>query len=314
MPPPGNPAPKVTTVRPTTTRPPTPTSRPVKKAGVLSRIRPMGFEDTTKINVLLYGQSGTGKTTVAASFPGKLLWVVCSGTDKADELRSVDTPKNRERIDEVVLGLKDEDGNHTPAEQEFEQVLDHLRDNADKYKTVVLDHVTGFADLVLRDVLGLTEMPQQKSFGMATREQYGIQSAAVKSCLHKLLNLPQTVVVLAQERVFNSKEDEDGMNTEGIQATVGAALGPSTVGWLYTAVSYIARTYIRPKVVTKKVKIGGSEKEVKTQTDESEYCLRVGPSGVYRTKFRIPGGVQADNIINPNYSKIMALVRGEKAS
>ncbi len=288
------------TVKRVTTASQTPTS---KSKGVIGRIKPMSFDDQPKINMMLYGRSGTGKTTLWGSMPGKILAVVCSGTSKPGELRSIDTPANRKRVSQVVVS-KPED---------LEEVTDHLKTNPGEFDAVVLDHVTGYADLVLKDILQLDELPVQKSFGMASREQYGQQALILKTQLRKLLDCPQTVVIVGQERQFGGGDGEDGASgTEGIQAHVGCALSPSVTGWLNTAVDYICRTFIRQKVkVTKVKKQDGTVKEVKTQTDEAEYCLRVGPSAVYQTKFRMPGGMKVDVVADPTFSKLVSLIRNQ---
>src|SRR5262245_12287987 len=56
-----------------------------------------------RLSVLVYGQSGTGKTTFAATFPGRTLWLLCSGGHKPGELRSIDTPENRRRIRAQII-------------------------------------------------------------------------------------------------------------------------------------------------------------------------------------------------------------------
>ena len=281
-------------------------SSPTQTSSVLDRIRPIGFGDDDGIKLMLYGRSGTGKTTTWGTFPGKTLAILCSGSDTPGELRSIDTAENRERIESVVLRKADE----------LQEITTLLREEPDRYRNVVLDHASGFADLVLRNILNLEEDIVQKTFGMATQQDYGQMSLQFKTYLRPLIGLPQNIVIIAHERTFGEKETDTDSPTEGLEQTVGAALTPSLTNWMNGAMDYLARTFVRQQVIVKwtKVRLGeGKVKKVKNvrTTDKVEYCLRVGGSPTYQTKFRVPGGISESVIVNPTYDKIMALIRGE---
>lgn len=274
--------------------------------GVLGRIKPIGFGEDDGIKLMLYGRSGTGKTTLWGTFPGKTLAVLCSGSDTPGELRSIDTPENRGRIDSVVLRKG----------EELVEVTKMLRESPGEYRNVVLDHASGYADLLLRDILGLDEDIVQKSFGMASQQDYGQMSVQFKTYLRGLIGLSQNVVIIAHERTFGEREGADSeAMTEGVEQTVGAALTPSLTNWMNGAMDYLARTFVRQQVITrwKKVKIKDKVKKMaeKTATDKVEYCLRVGGSPTYQTKFRVPGGIAESVVVDPTYDKVMALIRGE---
>ena len=55
------------------------------------------------IKMCVYGRSGTGKTTFWGSFPGRILALMCSGSDPSGELRSINTPEHRKKIDAVLI-------------------------------------------------------------------------------------------------------------------------------------------------------------------------------------------------------------------
>jgi len=257
-----------------------------KASGVLARIAPVSAVDTgLKINV--YGRSGTGKTTFACTFPKPLLLI---GTE--DGTKSVSNVKG---VDFVML---EESG-------EIGELVDFC--SKSKYKTVVLDTATGLQDLILKEILGLEELPVQKSWGMATRDQWSQCALQTKERLRQLLGLDCHVVILAQEREFNVETDASDL----LMPYVASALTPSVTGWLNPACDYICQTFIRPKVGVKRVKIGGKviEKEVKERG--AEFCLRVGPDAVYTTKFRAPKGWDIpDAIVDPSYDKLVKLIKG----
>lgn len=252
------------------------------------------------IRMLLYGESGSGKTCFWATFPGPILAIICSGGNKPGELRSINKPEFRKKITPRVVNTSDE----------FRQALEE----AEGYATTVLDHSTGFADLLLREILGVPEIPLAKykkagkgeSWSTVTQQQYGELALKCKEAFRDLLNLPGNIVLVAQQRTFGVSED--GKASEDIRPTVGAALTPSVTGWLNPACDYVVQMFKRPKTeektmvgVTRKVKTGGVE-----------YCLRTEPHDVFMTKFRLPvGHPLPPYIVNPSYEKMMAVINGE---
>lgn len=274
-----------------------PAGTPPAVGSVLGRAAPIGFTDDEGIKVLLYGRSGTGKTTLWATFPDPILCVVCSGGNKPGELRSINTPANRDRILAVTLGRSDE-------------LREIISDPAvGNFKTLVLDHASGLQDLTLKEVLGLDELPAQRSWGLASQQQYGQSTLMCKELLRGLLGFDGNVVIIAQEREFNVES-----GSELITPTVGAGLTPSLTGWLNTAVDYICQTFIRQKEEVKETAVGNKVMKTKVAVPGVEYCLRTGPHAVYQTKFRVPrgSGDLPEVIVNPDYSKIMGLINGSR--
>ena len=281
------------TINRQTTRKP-PTQR--LKESVIDRIAPIGFSPDDGIRILLYGRSGTGKTTLWATFPGPILAVVCSGGQRPGELRSVDTSEYRKKISQVAL----------ESTTEFGQLIEHARES-DRFSTVVLDHASGLQDLTLKEILGLDRLPAQKGWGMATQQQYGQSSLMCKETFRDLLSLECNVVIIAQERTFG----DDNNTSELLAPTVGAALTPSVTGWLGPACDYVCNTYIRPKMEQTRTKVGDKEIIGQKRGKGVEYCLRVEPHDVYMTKFRVPkGSVGLRDIVDPTFAKIQKLIQG----
>lgn len=270
-------------------------------ADILSRIRTIGFDPGEGIKILIYGRSGSGKTTLWSTFPGEILSVLCSGGLKPGELRSVDTKENRRKIKEVVP--KDP--------QEMATLLEYLSGNH-PFQTVVLDHCSGYQDLVLQTILGLQKIPVQKSFGMATREQFGQATSMCKEVFRSLLNLSCNVVFIAQERNFGDKSEGEA---EVFQPAVGAGLMPQLTIWLNQAVDYIGQTIIRKRMRRTMVTLveGQEPTEMIEELPGVDYCLRTQAHPVVTTKFRVPKGqTLPDYIVDPSYEKIISLIRGGK--
>lgn len=267
------------------------------KRSVLDRIAPIRFDKEAGIKVVLYGQSGSGKTTTWATFPGPILAIICSGGNRPGELLSINTKEYQGKVSQVAI----EESN------EVFELVKHVAET-EKYKTIVLDHATGIQDLVLKEILGLEEIPVQKTWGMATQQDYGTCTIRTKDILRSIFNLRCNVVVVAQEREFKV---EGGVANDLVAPYIGASLMPRLADWLHSAADYICQTFKRGKEVVVKHKIGGKEVTRKEMTREVEYCLRTAADPVYMTKFRRPKGLPLpDVIVDPSYEKILKIIRG----
>jgi hypothetical protein len=175
----------------------------------------------------------------------------------------------------------------------------------------VLDHASGFQDLIVKEVGGFTEIPAQKGWGTLTIQQYGTVSQQFKEYVRALLSLRCNVLILAHQRVF--EPSEGSVVTEQV---IGAALLPSITNWLNGAVDYLGQTFKRPLLATRAVKIAGATQNQTYKTGKMEYCVRVGPHEVYQTKFRVPGGLADDVLVvspHDGYDKIMEVIRAARA-
>lgn len=258
---------------------------------VLSRIGPMSFEDGLKVNV--YGKSSTGKTTFWATFPGPILALICSG---GGELRSVNTPELRKKIQTVRID----------SSTEIRDVCE-MQKSSGKFNTIVLDHASGLQDLVLREILGLEELPPQLSWGLASQQQYGQCTLKMKELLRAIIGLQCNTVIVAQEREFESTADN-----ELVLPYVASALLPSVVSWLNPVCDYVLQTFKRDEVKNIVTKVAGKEVVTTKKTGKVQYCLRLAPHSVYTTKIRVPKGYNLPSeLVNPDYTKLMEVINGE---
>ena len=277
------------------------TKKTKRPSGLASRVKPLGtFNPYLKIN--LYGRSGTGKTTLWGTFPGPILALICSSLKDPGELLSLNTPEYRKKIKCVTLETSADIG----------EVPELVASGG--YKTVVLDHATGLQELLLKEVLGLEEVPQQLSWGIAKQQDWGKVALQAKTRLKQLLDLESNVVIVAQEREFTPGDENDLV----VAPYVASALTPSVVGWLNPACNYICETFIRRKVVytEQRTKVSGKVKvkQVARRTDDVEYCLRTGADDVYTIKFRVPkGSILPKIIVDPTYDKIREVIAGQSS-
>lgn len=265
-----------------------------KTGGIADRIKPIGFDDDEGIKINVYGRSGTGKTTFWATFPGPILSLIVSGGNKPGELRSIDTPEYRKKISQIALEKS----------SDITEIIDHQKETGE-FATIVLDHATGLQDMILKEILGLDELPAQLGWGIAQMQHWGQCSLQMKNYLRALLNLDCNIVIVAQEREF------EGGDSDLLMPHVASALSPSVTGWLNPAVDFIVQTLVRgeSKEVTRKV--AGKSVTKTERTGKVEYCLRVAPHEVFTTKFRAPKGKELPEVIvDADYDKLMKLIKG----
>jgi len=261
--------------------------------GVLGKIKPIGFDNDDGIKMNLYGRSGTGKTTLWATFPKPILAIVCSGGNKPGELRSIDTPEYRKTVEQLQIA----------SSTEISEIVDYQSEEG-KYATIVLDHASGLQDLILKEILGIDELPAQLGWGVAKQQDWGQCALKMKENLRALLSLSCNVIVVAQEREFNTDNEN-----ELIMPFVASALTPSVVGWLNPACDYLCQTFIQQKTKEVKTKIGKKTVISRKNVKGVDYCLRTAPHDVFTTKFRLPKGLELPEfIVDPSYDKIMALI------
>lgn len=258
-------------------------------AGIAQRIKPVSELTHKGLKMTVYGRSGTGKTRFACTAPKPLLIV---GLEDGTE-----SVRNDKDVEFIPI---------TDSEELKE--LHTYCSTSSRYKTIVIDTATMLQDLILKEVLGLTELPAQKSWGMATQQQYGQCSMKTKEYLRAYLNLCAqgiNIIVLCQE-----KDHNEGKDSEVLRPSIGSALTGSVAGWLHPYCDYVGQTFVRKETVEKEVKLGSKTMTTKVETDVKEFCFRTGVHDIYATKFRLPRGKELPEcIVDPEFNKIIDLIR-----
>ena len=233
--------------------------------------------------VLFYGRSGTGKTTIASSFPAPslLLDIREKGTDSVSN----------------VKGLKVA---HLNAWEQFEEIYWYLKKGEHDFKTVIVDQITQLQELAMKKALKDdgkedTEQMSKRNFGQA--------GGMMKTWLLNYRDLIDDgihVVFIAHDRVTN--QGDDGSGEDQIDPVVGAALMPSVASFVNGAVKIIGNTFIRETYSIQN----------KRKVRAVEYSMRIGPHAFYTTKTRSPVGIAAPSVIvDPTYEKLVGIMRGD---
>jgi hypothetical protein len=241
-------------------------------------------------STVIYGLQGTGKTTLAASWPKPLLLLDFNdkGTDSISDVKGV-----------YVMRVSDID--------ELEAIYwalagKKLKDPKTKkpFKTLVFDTVTRMQDMFIEDI---TDSDEPMSWGTLSRKQFGEVSGGMKKTITDFRDLEMEVVFLAQQKVFNIDDDNDHGD---LPPEIGPAMMPSVANHLNASVNTIGQTYKRLKVEKKEV----NKKIVKKE--KIQFCLFIGPSPVRTTKIRKPKDVVPPAyLVNPTYEGLLEALKGE---
>lgn len=254
---------------------------------------------------MFYGQSGTGKTTLASTFPGPIL--LCDVRDRGTD---------------SVVGIDNLDVTEIESWEDLERVYWFLKKHPGKYKTVIIDTMSQLQQLVVEDILAEKGKDAEEAggWGTMTQKEWGEVASRIKPMIINLRDLKMDVIFIAQHRVFNMPTEEDETsNSTMLAPEVGPALMPSVGKFLNAAVSIIGNTYIRERVETTRRMVKNPRnpklkpKEVIDEVKHIEYCLRVGPNPTYITKVRKGREIPLPDVItDPTYEKIMNILKGKK--
>lgn len=252
-----------------------------KFAALKGKIKPVSDLGLT-IAALFYGRAGTGKTTLASTFPGPILHIDVreKGTDSIADLTNVDT-----------IPLEDWD--------QFEQIYWFLKSGDSGYKTVIIDPVSQLQDFAISEAMRQTG---KQEGAMMSKREWGITSGLMKTWIinyRDLVDEDINVIFLAHDRANDGEEGDEGE----LMPSVGPRLMPSVASMLNGAVKLIGNTFIKEHI---EKRLGGKPKRTVT------YCLRIGPHSYYATKLRQPKGSYLPDIIeNPDYNVLVSLMKGE---
>lgn len=284
--------PTVSKSPPTKTTAPTPNSRSsfFDQAVAVEEMGHSGYK------FLVFGESGSGKTTLACSFPTPLLLV------------------RPEEVEDGSLSVRTVKGVQvSPPMTDPDQLADVVQGQvaSHRYATIVLDGLTSFQDLVVKKHMGLADVPVQMTWGIVPQADWNRIGIMVKDYLRDLMRLADAgthVVLVSPERLVKGGSDE-GRAIEELKPSVMAAVIPSLSGWIHKTTDFNVHTFKRKQTTEKVVKAGGKEVRQRVPTGQIEYCLHVGPSDLYETKFRKPKDMGIpDVLVNPTFTGLVALM------
>jgi len=226
------------------------------------------------LNVLIYGEQGTGKTTIAGTFPGPVCFIDCN-EEGTLSVRGLGHKRFKVRKFETLEGI-----------------YWYLRTRKHPFKTVVLDTTTQLADIGMEKVL-----EEDDHRGLPIRKHWGQNTSLMKTWLIRFRNLDMHTVFIAQLR----RLDEDDLDDDESHTKV-PMMSPAVRASLGAGVDIIGYTFIKEV-----------EREVKGKTTVGySYRMRIGPSSDILTKVRVPKGTKYPAVIeNPSFEKLFNIVAKE---
>lgn len=240
-------------------------------------------EESDVITALFWGRPGTGKTTLAASFPKPVLVL---------DVQERGTRSIRNVPDAKKIKIQDF--------PQFEEVYDYLDLHRKKYQTVVMDTVTAAQRLALEHILEV-----ERGEDMSQRK-WGKVGGLLIETIQRFRTLAESginVIFIAHDRTSHSDYDEGDSSL--IDPQVGAMVMPSVASYLNGAVDVIGQCYIREK----KIMVKGQRKS-NVAKRVVEYAVRVGPHPYYNSKIRRPrmeAGLP-QFVSDPTYEKLIQLM------
>ena len=253
-----------------------------KKSSLEDRFQDLLDMDTPTI-ITLYGRPGTGKTTISCTLPKPLLLI-----DVKDKGTDSGKREDLEPGDITVFELESFD--------EIYDIYDYLEENPDRFKSVVIDHMTALQDFCYEKVMD-EEGKSKMSQGM-----YGTAGGYLK----EVINLYKGLTDLGITPCFNCQdrmESGDGEGEDQLLPEVGPSLMPSVARTLCAASRVIGHTYQFENVE----KLEGAKVR-----RNIEFRLRLGPNPYYITKVTRPFGTPCPQfLVNATYKDIMKVVKGK---
>lgn len=158
--------------------------------------------------VLVYGDSGTGKTVFALSFPGPTYVFDFDGKISSGAAYYA---QDKERLNNIEYDTYSQSSQERPAAR-FEEKLREFEKLASEgkfpFKTVVLDSFTTFTEAMMREILQANPAIQRTrspTTVIPAQLDYRIQNIHVKTLVNRVITLPANVVVLAH---IKTEKDE----------------------------------------------------------------------------------------------------------
>lgn len=167
----------------------------------MSKIRkPFELKLQPLVKVLIYGQPGIGKTTIALSSPSPLILDFDNGIHRVNTLHQTDT---------------------VPIER-WEDVLEVLEEDLTPYKTLIIDTAGKMLDYV-SDYMIRQNPKYKRGDGQLTQQGFGARKLAFKSFFLKISQLQKHLVFVAHD-----KEEKDSDN-RFIRPDVGGSSGADLI-------------------------------------------------------------------------------------
>ena len=192
-------------------------------------------EKMERLSMLLWGRSGCGKTTLAETAPGDILWLNFDPDGTASlqrhrgKIHVLDFSKEK---DDIADQFKDANSGAITAIEKM------LREH-EEIKTVVFDSLTTFGDKALVQGIALasrTTKGKSSTLMDPGFAGYGGKNTLVQYAVKNMLEMTGRV---KRNMIFTAHEDKPDKNEDGVVVAVSIMLGSSLVEQVPVRISEI---------------------------------------------------------------------------
>lgn len=232
-------------------------------------------------NILIYGETGVGKTVFASTAPRPILWLEAEGgTASIGDKAGIDIAR--------VSGL-----------DSYREALIVLQENPDKWKTVVIDSFTETQAAILKDIMRkVVDADESRDEFSPLFSEWGRLTGIMREIARAFRDLPMHVVITALQR-----EDKDEYTG---RTKVRPRLSPTLAEEVPAFMDAVLYLY---SATTKK---GEADADGVEADEDGITVVRnalLKPTGKYMAKCRVPVGKQApDYIPDPTFDKVAELL------
>jgi len=180
---------------------------------------------------------------------------------------------------------------------------------------VVVDTVTSFQDIVLKELMKLDEIKVQLNWGTVPEDVYRQRAEKVKEHLRLFKDLAKHVVFIGKEKDHNAqKGDRTPKMIRGLHSGsfISTDLGGSAAGWINDCCDYICRLTVEDEMEEVVRTVGTNEIKTVEPTGKSKRYLRTTMTPNIAAGFRSARPDKLPEVIEePTFEKIYRAIKGE---
>lgn len=194
--------------------------------------------EAERMTILIWGPAGDGKTTLAATAPGRKLWLALGDNEHQTLIGRSDVEVMhlyRYNFEDVIK--------HGKSSNPFG--LDHILAEDERIQTVVLDSTTALVDMALRYAVKYPSTESKKSTFVPTMEHPGMTAYGGRNqiTLEVLRNLLTVTAKHGVHLIMTAHENDPATDDAGVVMFITVMLGGkimNNVTWRLSEIWYLS--------------------------------------------------------------------------